>query len=396
MDIRKMFLEREQKTIELRRKLHMWPEYGDQLPKTQKLVCEELDRIGISYICNHGDSGVIADISGGKPGKTILFRADMDALHLQEEADLDFRSQNPGYMHACGHDAHVAMLLTAAEVLYELRDQLHGTVRLVFEAGEEIGTGGIHTKEAGGLEGVDAVFALHVGNLAGGSVPSGVFSIVPGPVTAGKDRITLTVHGKSCHGAYPQDGVDALRIAARIVTALEDLMEHELPQGMAAVMTFGCMEAGKDNNTIPDLAVLHGTIRTQSTEDRQWILQRLESVCKEIPARYGGSCEVVVKKGSNPVRNDPELSAFVADSVAKIVGPECVQRTFSRPSMGSDDFAWYTAEAPGVYYFLSTSDAGTVTDEPQHSPKFRIEESALWKGAASLAAVACDYLQFGR
>lgn len=384
--------EKETELIALRRELHRVPEIGGTLPQTKKIVCERLSALDIPFFLDPEDDGIVAEIRGGE-GKTIAFRADMDALHTEEETSVPFHSCHAGQMHGCGHDAHTAILLTAAAILQENREKLSGTVRLIFQSGEETGTGAKAMLRRGAPEGVDALCALHVGDLAGENHAAGDLIILPGPVSAGKDKFTITVRGKGTHSAFPEKGVDPILVAARIVNACEEISARELPAGTAAVLSFGSFQAGKDHNTIPETAVLKGSIRVQDEAIRDRVGKRLAEIAENIASAFRASAEVDLKKGSRTVMNDPALAAFVARTAAETVGEEKVKTALSSALMGSDDFANYAAIVPSVYYFLHTNNKEKGIVEANHSPRFDLDESVLWEGVAVTVALAEAYLK---
>lgn len=384
---------REDLLITLRRELHKFPEIGGELPKTRKIVCDWLDKHGIAYTLNANDDGLVAEIKGARPGKTLAFRADMDGLHIDEQTDVPFKSQIDGQMHGCGHDAHTAMLLVAAEILNEQKDNMSGTVRLLFQSGEETGTGAKHMIEQGALDGVDAICTVHVGNLAGDDQSAGNVVVLPGPVSAGKDKFTITVLGKGTHSAFPSQGVDPILIGARIVNACEEIMARELPAGTAAVLSFGSFQAGEDHNTIPAKAVLKGSIRVQDEKTRDFIGQRLTCISKNIADAFRAGCDVNIIKGSRTVMNDSQFSEFVEKSVAEVLGREKVITKINSALMGSDDFANYASKIPAVYFFLHTNNKEIGIVEANHNPYFNIDESVLWEGVAAYVAIAMNYLK---
>ena len=381
-----------EKLISLRRRLHRCPEIGESLPETRKIVCEVLDSLGIEYRLNREDDGLIADIKGKKEGKTIAFRADMDALHVVEDTGLEYKSEIEGQMHGCGHDAHTAILLATAEILNERKDKLCGTVRLLFQSGEETGSGAKRMLAEGALEGVDAICSIHVGNLAGNERKTGDLVVLGGPVSAGKDKFTITVKGKGSHSAFPEKGVDPILIAARIVNACEELSARELPAGTAAVLSFGSFQAGLDHNTIPDTAVLKGSIRVQDVEIRNFLGERLKAICENIATAFRGECTVDLKRGSATVVNDEALSALAAEAIADVLGKESVVTKISSSLMGSDDFANYASQIPGLYFFLHTNNHEKGIVESNHNPKFDVDEDVLWKGVVANLAIAEKYL----
>lgn len=382
-----------EKVIKMRRELHKYPEIGDSLPKTRAIVCRILDELGIKYHLNKNDDGLIADIKGKQPGKTIGFRADMDGLHIKESTGLEYSSEIDGHMHGCGHDAHTAILLAVAEILNEYKNELNGTVRLLFQSGEETGTGAKHMLNEGAIDSVDAICSLHVGNLAGDDIETGKLVVLGGAVSAGKDKFTITVRGKGTHSAFPEKGIDPILIAARIANACEELPARELPAGTAAVLSFGSFQAGKDHNTIPDVAVLKGSIRVQDVNVRNFMGERLKCLSENIAAAFRAECDVEIKRGSSTVMNDMELSSFATNAITDVLGEESVITRTSSALMGSDDFANYAEKIPGVYFFLHTNNAEKGITEANHNPNFDVDESVLWRGVAAYCAIAIKYLR---
>lgn len=361
--------------------------------KTREFVCKELKKLGIPYKLNKGDDGIVAEINGTGNGKTIAFRADMDALNITEDTGLPYSSEIEGKMHGCGHDAHTAILLSAAEIINNHKDKLNGSVRLIFQAGEETGTGAKQMLAEGVISDVDAICALHVGNIAGDDLPSGTLVVLGGPVSAGKDKFTITVRGKGIHSAFPEKGVDPILIGARIVNACEEISARELPAGTAAVLSFGSFQAGLDHNSIPESTVLKGSIRVQNVDIRNFIGERLRCICKNIAEAFRAECDVQIKRGSSTVMNDEKLSALVAKAISHTLGEDEVITKISSALMGSDDFANYAERIPGVYFFLNTNNPDKEITQANHNPKFDVDEDVLWKGVASYVSVAMEYLK---
>jgi len=386
-------MEREEALVTLRRKLHKVPEIGGELPKTRKIVCDWLDKREIPYTLNTNDDGLVAEIKGINDGKILAFRADMDGLHINEETDVSYHSQINGQMHACGHDAHTAMLLVAAEILNEQKDKFNGTVRFLFQSGEETGTGAKHMIQRGALDGVDAVCALHVGNLAGDDHKAGNLIVLPGPVSASKDKFTITVLGKGTHSAFPEKGIDPILVASRIVNACEEIMSRELPAGTAAVLSFGSFHAGEDHNTIPDKAVLRGSIRVQDEKIRNFIGERLTCISQSIASAFRAGCDVNIIKGSQTVMNDSEISEFVAKTAAEVLDKDKVVTKTTSALMGSDDFANYASKIPSTYFFLHTNNIEKGIVAANHNPCFDVDESVLWEGVAVYVATALNFLK---
>ena len=240
---------------------------------------------------------------------------------------------------------------------------------------------------------MDAICALHVGNLAGDSHKAGDIIVLSGPVSAGKDKFTITVHGKGTHSAFPDKGIDPILIAARIVNACEEIAARELPAGTAAVLSFGSFQAGEDHNTIPEVAVLKGSIRVQDDAMRDFIGERLKVIGEHIGTAFRARCDVEIKKGSRTVMNDAALSRLIADATAEVLGTETVVTHTPSALMGSDDFANYGVHVPAVYFFLHTNNAEKGIVEANHNPRFSLDESVLWKGVAATVAVAKKYLE---
>ena len=245
--------------VGLRRDLHRIPETGTDLPKTQAYICAELDRLGVSYAKNKGDSGIIGEIKGGKPGKTVLLRADIDALPIHEETGLPFASEHEGRMHACGHDTHAAMLIGALKVLNEHREALSGNVKFVFQTAEEISKGSQIAIKEGVMDGVDAVFGIHIGSILGPSLPSGTISVVPGCCMASFDRFVLTVKGNGCHGSTPEKGIDPVTIACNVVLSLQEVIAREIAGTKPAVLTVGMINGGFEGRYAPSKSPCAGS-----------------------------------------------------------------------------------------------------------------------------------------
>jgi amidohydrolase len=280
-----------------------------------------------------------------------------------------------------------------AEILNENRTEFNGTVRLLFQTGEETGTGAKLMLKEGALDGVDAICSLHVGNLAGDSIKTGDIVVLGGAVSAGKDKFTITVRGKGTHSAFPEKGVDPIVIASKIVSGCEEISARELPAGTAAVLSFGSFQSGKDHNTIPDTAVLKGSIRVQDVNIRNFMGERLKSICENIASAFRATCDVEIKRGSSTVMNDVDFSDFAAEAITDVLGKESVVTRISSALMGSDDFANYAEKIPGLYFFLHTNNAEKGITEANHNPKFDVDETVLWKGVAAYCAIAMKYLK---
>lgn len=377
--------------VKVRRDLHQIPEVGTDLPKTSAYVRAELDKMGIPYTVNNGDSGLIATIQGGKPGKVVALRADMDALPIVEDTGLEFASTN-GCMHACGHDTHTAMLLGAAKVLKDNAEKLNGTVRLLFQTAEELSRGAEITIANGGMDGVDAVFGNHIGTIFGADIPSGTLLVPGGSFMASFDKFIIKVQGTGCHGSTPEKGVDPVNAAAHIVLALQAINAREFNACVPVVVTIGSIHGGSQYNIIPNDVTIEGTIRAVDEAVRQKIARRIGEISAATASAFGATAETEMVWGAPPVVNNHEMAALVAEAAKAVIGEDKVITELEAPNMGGEDFAFYLQKAPGSFMFLSSSNPEKGTTVPHHNPKFDVDEDVLWSGAAVFVAVAEKFL----
>ena len=378
--------------VGIRRALHQIPELGTDLPKTQAAICAELDKLGIPYKKNQGDSGLIGMIHGGKPGKTILLRADIDALPIKEDTGLPFASKHEGCMHACGHDNHAAMLLGALRVLNEHKAELTGNVKFVFQTGEEISRGAKVAIKEGVMDGVDAVFGTHIGSILDPNIPAGTFIVVPGCAMASFDRFVLTVKGTGCHGSTPEKGVDPITIASNIVLSLQEVIAREIAAPKAAVLTIGKIAGGFAYNVIPNEVVIEGTIRAFEDSVRQYLAKRIGEIAKGVAATFRGGCDFEMDWGAPPVVNDEAMAKLAGEAAKKVLGAENVITSMPAPNMAGEDFAYYLEKAPGAFMFLSSSNHEKHTDIPHHNPKFDVDEDVLYRGSAVFVSIVEEFL----
>ncbi len=371
--------------VSVRRELHMHPELGGQEQKTQAFVLKILQEMGIETLTYPGQYAVVGLIRGSFPGKTIAIRADMDALPIQEENKCDFISQTPGVMHACGHDAHMAIVLGAARLLSERRDKLHGNVKLFFEPAEETVGGAREMVATGCMENphVDAVLGLHM-------LPdqkAGVVYTKPGCVSGASDDINITVHGKSCHGAYPERGTDALLIASQIVVALQTLVSRNVSPLDSAVVSLCKIQGGSARNIICNQVEIEGTLRTLLPEVQESCKRRIVEVAQSLAEGLGGSADVTLRDSYGAVYNNEALYERFAAVAKDIIGEEqMVLRP--APSLGVESFGFFVKHAPGMYY-----DLGCGIGTPLHTSTFTVDEACLPVGVALQTAMALDYLK---
>ena len=395
----------EPKVIAWRRDIHQHPELGNREVRTAGLVAAHLRSLGLEVQEKVAVTGVVGLLRGAKPGPVVALRADMDALPVTEEVDLAFASKvkavwngiESGVMHACGHDTHVAMLMGAAEVLSQLREQLAGTVKFIFQPAEEMppedeeGGAQLMIKQ-GVLENpkVDAIFGLHIISL----IPTGIIGYRPGPLMASADDIKITVSGRQTHGAMPWLGVDPIVVSAQIVLALQTIISRQIDVTREpSVITIGSIHGGVRNNIIPDEVKMHGTVRTFSEDMRQDILTRVEDTCCAIAKSGRAHAHVNVRKGYDVTVNDTRLTGESIPTLQRVAGRD---KVFLVPKIcGAEDFSFYQQKVPGFFFFLGCTAAGKNAEaaEPNHSPRFFVDEAAMKLGVRALASLAVDYLR---
>ncbi len=375
--------------VALRRRIHACPELGLDLPETQRAVLDALAGLDLEITTGGRTSAVVATLRGARPGRTLLLRADMDALPLREATGLPFASTRDGAMHACGHDAHVAMLATAARLLAAHRDELAGTVMCVFQPGEE-GHGGARILLEEGLLAreppVAAAFAIHVES----SSPAGVVMGRPGPILAASDVVMIEVRGRGGHASMPHLAADPVPVACEIVLALQTLVGRRIDVFDPAVLTIAQIRAGTTVNVIPSSARLSGTLRTVSERTRETMDAGIRRVVAGIAAAHGVEAEAQVVRGYPVTVNDAGFVAFVHDTARALLGDAGV-RPMRAPIMGAEDFSYVLQEVPGALVFLGARPADR-DPAPLHSDRMVLDESALAAGIALHAAVALRFL----
>lgn len=383
-----------QETVSIRRHLHQYPEPSFEEKETAAFIVAQLRTYGITDIKeNVGNGyGIVARIKGAQPGPTIAFRADFDALRIQEENDIAYKSQNPGVMHACGHDSHTATLLSVAKVLANHRENLSGNLVLLHQNAEEVLPGGAKSMvEAGAMEGVDYVFGQHVQS----SVPAGKVAYVKGYAMAAADFFEIHIQGKGGHGAYPHDTIDSVIIATKIVEALQTLVSRAINPLHPAVVTVSTVQAGgQANNIIADTAVIRGTVRTYQEEARSTIQREMEVMATSIAGMYHGTSELVYTRGYDSVYNHPkETERFVEVMKEKFGEEEVLER---EASMGGEDFGYFLQVRPGTFFNVGGGNPEIGADYPHHHPRFNIDERAMLQAGKAFLAIAEDYLVIGR
>lgn len=382
---------------ELRRTLHRHPEIGLDLPITQAAVVDALAPLGIPLVLGASLTSVVARIDGAQPGPVILLRGDMDALAVPEQSDEDFSSEVPGVMHACGHDLHTAGLVGAAQVLWELRNDLPGTVVCAFQPGEEEDGGAGLMLEEGLLEtGPTRPVAAYGIHVHANRLPRGTFGTRVGTMTAASDLFDITVNGRGGHAGAPAAARDPVPVAAEIVLALQTIASRTRPHDDPVVVTVGSVHTGTARNVIPSAAVLSGTIRTFSSQARTQVCDQVRSIAEHVAAAHGMTADLVLVEGYPPLCNDADEFAHVADTVGALFGPDRF-RAMPAPVGGAEDFAMMLREVPGCYVFAGAGHEGTPFQEQaaNHSAQARFDDEILTDCAALLSLLALRRASLG-
>ena len=371
--------------VEMRRDFHMHPEPSMKEYRTQKRIIEELDKMGIE---NHAiaGTGVVGIIKGKSPGKTVALRADIDALDLQEMNDVPYRSRNDGFMHGCGHDGHTAGLLTAGRILKEFQQEFSGTVKLIFQPGEETAKGAFAVIESGVLEDVDVIFGIHLWN----DCEIGKISTEAGPRMASAGIFNIRVHGKGGHGSMPHQGVDAVIVGAAILMNLQSVVSREISPLDPAVLSIGIFNAGTRFNVMAGEAYLEGTTRCFSMEVNDAFEEQIRRVAESTAKAYRAEAVLDYKQLVLPTINHPAMTKFAQDAAISLVGEEG-NISFEKTT-GGEDFSFYAKHVPTVFAFVGAQNKEKVEYYPHHHPKFDIDEDALSIAAGLYAQYALNFL----
>lgn len=387
MNVKQLASEISDYVIQLRRHFHMYPESSLQEFETSKKIKEELDKIGVKYK-TVGDTGVLAEIDGKSPGKTILLRADMDALEVEEKNTHEYVSKNVGRMHACGHDGHTAMLLGATKILNETKDLWDGKVVLCFQPAEEVAKGAkIMIEQGNALDGVDGAFGIHLWS----DVPVGKVSVEEGPRMASADFFTMTVTGFSGHGSMPHQTIDPIVVGSSIVMNLQPIVSREMNPLEPVVITVGTFNGGTRFNIIPDKAVLTGTVRCFNKEIWKDIDKKIERVASNIASAYRATISLDYTKATPPTINNPKASSLAKESVVKLLGEDGVY--FMEKTPGGEDFAYFADKVPSVFAFVGIRNDDKKANFPHHHECFQMDEDALEIGTALYVQYAMDFLK---
>jgi len=372
------------KLIEWRRDFHRFPEVAFREERTSKVLKDILEGFGLP-VRSMAKTGLRADLRGKPGGKTVALRADIDALPLQEEADSDYKSENPGAMHACGHDGHMAIILGVAKILVERKDRFKGNVVFLFQPSEELPPGGAKPMvEEGALEGVDAVFGLHLWQ----NLPTGKVGMVNGPMMAAADNFSITVSGKAGHGSMPHQTVDPILVASQVVCNVQSIVSRNVDPLKPAVVSFGAITGGTINNSIPDNVLLKGTVRSFDPEIQDLAERRLNEIVENTCRAFGAEGELVYERGYPALVNHAAEVDCLLEVVKETLGENRI--VDFDPIMGGEDFAYYLQKVPGAFFFFGSGDGRNY---PHHHPKFDIDERALPEATLLMTNLVLQFLE---
>lgn len=374
--------------VHTRRDLHRHPELAHRETRTAGIVAERCRSLGYAVRTGVGGTGVLADLGGAGPGPTLLYRADMDALPIDERRDgRTVRSAVPGVMHACGHDGHMAIALGVAAVMAGLRDAWRGRLRLCFQPAEEVATGALPMIEAGALEGVERALGIHLWS----GLDTGRVAVTPGPIFGSADEFRILVRGRGGHGGLPHLSVDPVVAASHVVIALQSLTSREVAPDVPAVVTVGLIRGGQAFNVIAEEVELRGTVRASDEALRRHLLGRVEAVAVAVAGALRAEASYALIAGCPPVVNDAEVAECVRRAASAVVGEEHVD--VARPLTVGDDMAYFLERVPGCYFLVGAGEPGREERPPHHHPAFDIDERCLEVGVAVVSRALLDTLR---
>lgn len=377
--------------VSMRREFHMHPEPSLKEERTCSRIIEELENLGLKAK-KAAKTGVICEIKGEKNSKikkTVALRADMDALELEEKNEVEYKSKNEGLMHGCGHDGHSASLLTAAKILADLKDKFAGTVKLIFQPGEEVAIGAKTMVKEGVVKDVDAIFGIHIWN----DLESGKISVEAGPRMAAVNQFKIEVKGQGGHGSMPHQGIDPIMAGAAIVMNLQTIVSREFNPMEAAVLSVDIFNSGSKGNVLPDSAHLEGTTRCFSREINQRFEEIISRVVKETAAGYRAEAELEYNKLTLPCINNPKITKIAQKAAAKISAVDSLVEL--EKTTGGEDFSFFAAEVPAAFAFVGSRNEAKGADAPHHHPEFNIDEKSLKMASSLYAQFALEFLEEG-
>jgi amidohydrolase len=386
--IKKRIGELHQELLNLRRDFHRYPELGFEEHRTAGIVANYLQNLGL-HTERMTKTGVVALLEGSTARPVLLLRADMDALPVEEENDVDYKSKNNGVMHACGHDAHMAMLLVAAKILTENKEDLAGTIKFVFQPNEEI-AGAIHMIEDGVLENptVDAAMGIHIWT----PVASGKIAITPGPVMGGLDVFKVTIHGKGGHTGVPEDAVDPVIAAANLIQTAQIIQTREISNLKSTIIMFGKIAGGTKSNIIPENVYLEGSIRflyPGGPESKEQPTERFIRIVEQVCKTHRCTCEIDIVHENIPLINNDEMVRIARDTAKEVFADE--KKIVDNQTIASEDFSEFSARVPGVFMFLGTGNKNKGTHVSHHNPRFDVDEDTLPDGVEMLVKGALNF-----
>ena len=392
MEMKKLVQKYQQYVCDMRREFHQYPELSFKEVNTTKRIAGKLDELGISYKINEEkNTGLIAFIQGTHTGRAVALRADIDALPVAEANDVSFKSKNAGVMHACGHDSHIAMLLGAARMLLDMKNEIYGTVYLDFQPAEEIGKGAYYMMRFG--EWYKKIGAIFGGHIWAGT-PAGTISAREGASMAATDQFTIKIHGKQSHGSQPQAGVDAVVVGSAMVMNLQTIVSRQLNAIDTAVLTIGTFKGGDRWNIVGGEAVLEGTTRYFDKKVGKKLEDKMNQIIQSTAQAYGAAAEMEYVHVVPPTVNDSACTRIVREAAAKVLGSAAVYE-YERV-MGSEDFSFYQEKKPGSFMFVGTYNPAVDAVYPNHSNHFTIDEAVLSGGSVVYAQTAIDWLKANR
>lgn len=391
--IRKRIIELNSELIDLRRDFHRHPELGFEEYRSAETIESYLGKLGLNTR-RMTRTGVVALLEGAKPGPVLMLRADMDALPVTEENEFDYRSQNVGVMHACGHDAHMAMLLVAARILSENKADIAGTVKFVFQPNEEI-AGAIHMIEDGVLENpaVDAVMGIHIWT----PVASGKIAITPGPVMGGLDVFKMTIHGKGGHTGVPEDAVDPVIAAANVIQTVQVIQTREISNLKSTIIMFGKIAGGTKSNIIPEEVYLEGSIRflyPGGPDSEEQPTERFIRIAEQVCKTHRCTCEIDIVHENIPLINHAEMVKIAKEAAQEVFAGE--KNIIDNQTIASEDFSEFSAKVPGVFMFLGSGNEKKGTHVSHHNPCFKIDEDTLPDGVAMYVKGALNFFKHAK
>ncbi len=377
--------------LKLRRELHQYPEIAFAEYKTSEIIVRELKKLDLKVKKRIAKTGAVALLNENKKGKTVALRADMDALPITELADIPFKSRNPGRMHACGHDVHMTCVLGAAKILSQLKDELPGKVKFIFQPSEEVSPGGaLSMVEAGVLKNprVDGIFGLHCDS----TIQVGEIGVKDGPMMAQTDDFDIIIKGKGGHGARPQEGIDAIVVGSAVIQALQTIVSRRISPLKPVVISVGEFAGGTARNVICDKVILKGTARTLERRVTKKIPGLLREVISGVCKSFGADFELKYYDGYPVLINDSKMTNLVRSSIKRLFAKKAIYE-IEEPAMGGEDFAYFLQEILGSFFNLGTRNEKIGAVSPWHNPKWKVDERSIEIGSALLAQVAFDFLK---